>query len=143
MELNKVIAGKYEGKKNFSCFGNLYILTGFMKWKKLNFDSFKRYKILKKNHEGKFVYIKFHTGEELAIYINNRFYGYIAKYFKNYYQQLRELPKVNSKKRISIWKIIGYIFWILIIIGILFCAFIFAIHSLVFIFFAFVFILTL
>ena len=59
MKLNTVIAGKYEDKRIFSCFGNLYILTGFMKWKKLNFDSFKIYKILKKNHEGKFVYIKF------------------------------------------------------------------------------------
>ncbi len=48
MKLNTVIAGKYEDKRIFSCFGNLYILTGFMKWKKLNFDSFKRYKILKK-----------------------------------------------------------------------------------------------
>lgn len=110
MELNKVIAGKYEGKKNFSCFGNLYILTGFMKWKKLNFDSFKIYKILKKNHEGKFIYIKFHTGEELVIYINNRFYRYIAKHFRSYHQQLREILETNSKKRISIWKIIGYIF---------------------------------
>lgn len=48
MKLNTVIAGKYEDKRIFSCFGNLYILTGFMKWKKLNFNSFKRYKILKK-----------------------------------------------------------------------------------------------
>ena len=101
MELNTAIAGKYEGKRIFSFFGNLYILTGFMKWKKLNFNSFKIYKILKKNHEGKFIYIKFHTGEELVIYINNRFYRYIAKHFRSYHQQWQKISEANSKKYLS------------------------------------------